>query len=82
MPLFEQDRERLRGLDQGTNFKHKRRQSNMGTVEKMAFLTYLAVERSVARSMLAKAKSAILCLYRVRSNLVCTHFSARAVMPV
>jgi len=42
----------------------------------MAFLTYSAVERSVAPSMLAKAKSAILCLYRVRSNLVFTYFSA------
>jgi len=48
----------------------------------MAFLTYSAVERSGAPSMLAKAKSAILCPYRVRSNLVCTYFSARAVRPV
>jgi len=35
-----------------------------------------------AAEVMAKAKSAILCLCRVRSNLVCTYFSDRAVMPV
>jgi len=48
----------------------------------MAFLTYSAVERSAAPSLLAKAKSAILCPYRVVLNMVCTEFSARAVRPV
>ena len=64
------------------NFKDKLHPSNVGPPKLMAFLTYSAVERSVAPSMLAKAKSAILCLYRVRPNLVCTYFSARAVRPV
>ena len=56
--------------------------SNMGAVGVMAFLTYLAVEQSVAPSMLAEAKLVILCLDRMVLNMVCTDFSARAAGPV
>jgi integron integrase len=49
-------------------FHDKRHPSEMGAAEVMSFLTYLAVERSVAPSTQAQAKSAILFLYRVVLN--------------
>lgn len=49
-------------------FNGKRHPSELGASEVMAFLTYLAVERSVAPSTQAQAKSAILFLYRVVLN--------------
>ena len=44
-------------------FNDRRHPSELGASEVMAFLTYLAVERSVAPSTQAQAKSAILFLY-------------------
>jgi integron integrase len=49
-------------------FNDKRHPSELGPSEVMAFLTHLAVERSVAPSTQAQAKSAILFLYRVVLN--------------
>ena len=49
-------------------FNDRRHPSELGASEVMAFLTYLAVERSVAPSTQAQAKSAILFLYRVVLN--------------
>jgi integron integrase len=49
-------------------FNDKRHPSDLGAAEVTAFLTYLAVERSVAPSTQAQAKSAILFLYRVVLN--------------
>ena len=49
-------------------FNDKRHPSTMGASEVAAFLTHLAVERSVAPSTQAQAKSAILFLYRVVLN--------------
>ena len=49
-------------------FHDKRHPTEMGASEVTAFLTYLAVERSVAPSTQAQAKSAILFLYRVVLN--------------
>lgn len=49
-------------------FHDKRHPNEMGASEVTAFLTYLAVERSVAPSTQAQAKSAILFLYRVVLN--------------
>ena len=50
-------------------FNDRRHPSEMGAAEVAAFLTYLAVERSVAPSTQAQAKSAILFLYRVVLNV-------------
>lgn len=50
-------------------FNDKRHPSELGASEVMAFLSYLAVERSVASSTQAQAKSAILFLYRVVLNI-------------
>jgi len=49
-------------------FNDKRHPSEMGASEVTAFLTHLAVDRSVAPSTQAQAKSAILFLYRVVLN--------------
>jgi integron integrase len=49
-------------------FNDRRHPSELGASEVMAFLTHLAVERSVAPSTQAQAKSAILFLYRVVLN--------------
>jgi integron integrase len=49
-------------------FNDKSHPSELGASEVMAFLTHLAVERSVAPSTQAQAKSAILFLYRVVLN--------------
>ena len=49
-------------------FNDKRHPSALGASEVTAFLTYLAVERKVAPSIQAQAKSAILFLYRVVLN--------------
>jgi len=49
-------------------FNDKRHPSEMGASEVTAFLTHLAVERSVAPSTQAQARSAILFLYRVVLN--------------
>jgi integron integrase len=49
-------------------FNDKRHPSELGASEVMAFLTYLAVERAVAPSTQAQAKSALLFLYRVVLN--------------
>ena len=49
-------------------FNDKRHPSEMGASEVTAFLTHLAVDRSVASSTQAQAKSAILFLYRVVLN--------------
>lgn len=49
-------------------FNDRRHPSEMGASEVVAFLTYLAVERSVSSSTQAQAKSAILFLYRVVLN--------------
>jgi integron integrase len=46
-------------------FNDKRHPSQMGAAEVSAFLSHLAVERSVAPSTQGQAKSAILFLYRV-----------------
>jgi integron integrase len=50
-------------------FNDKRHPRDLGASEVTAFLTYLAVERSVAPSTQAQAKSAILFLYRVVLNV-------------
>ena len=50
-------------------FHDRRHPSELGASEVMAFLTHLAVERSVAPSTQAQAKSAILFLYRVVLNV-------------
>ena len=49
-------------------FHGRRHPAELGASEVMAFLTYLAVERNVAPSTQAQAKSAILFLYRVVLN--------------
>lgn len=49
-------------------FHGKRHPSELGAAEVMSFLSYLAVERHVAPSTQAQAKSAILFLYRVVLN--------------
>jgi integron integrase len=49
-------------------FNDKRHPNDLGAAEVAAFLTHLAVERSVAPSTQAQAKSAILFLYRVVLN--------------
>ncbi len=49
-------------------FHGRRHPSELGATEVMAFLTHLAVERNVAPSTQAQAKSAILFLYRVVLN--------------
>lgn len=49
-------------------FNDRRHPSELGASEVMAFLTHLAVERSVAPSTQAQAKSAILFLYRLVLN--------------
>lgn len=49
-------------------FNGKRHPNEMGASEVMAFLTHLAVERSVAPSTQGQAKSALLFLYRVVLN--------------
>jgi len=49
-------------------FHGRRHPAALGASEVMAFLTYLAVERKVAPSTQAQAKSAILFLYRVVLN--------------
>jgi integron integrase len=49
-------------------FHDKRHPKELGASEVAAFLTYLAVERQVAPSTQAQAKSAILFLYRVVLN--------------
>jgi integron integrase len=50
-------------------FHGKRHPKELGASEVAAFLTYLAVERQVAPSTQAQAKSAILFLYRVVLNV-------------
>lgn len=50
-------------------FNDRRHPSELGASEVTAFLTHLAVERSVAPSTQAQAKSAILFLYRVVLNV-------------
>lgn len=50
-------------------FNDRRHPSELGASEVTAFLTHLAVERSVAPSTQSQAKSAILFLYRVVLNV-------------